>query len=109
MEDKKEIADRMKTKFLIQVEYEFDEDSQGFKRQVKFLEDSDNIARIEIINLIRMNFKLLRQTIGNEIDDIIISMISDLLDEAKMEEMVQNTSDLFNEDGKMNVHFREEK
>ena len=43
---KKDIAKRMKKKFLIQVEYEFDEDSQGFRRQVNLLEDSNIIASI---------------------------------------------------------------
>ena len=54
IEEKKEIADQMKKRFLIQVEYEFDEDSQGFKRQVNFLQDSDTIATIEIINFFRL-------------------------------------------------------
>tara|TARA_R100000742_G_C4257136_1_gene75004 strand:+ start:323 stop:655 length:333 start_codon:yes stop_codon:yes gene_type:complete len=106
--NKKEIADKMNKKFLIQVEYYFDEDSHGFRRKVDFLEDSTNVARIEIINMLRANFGRIQKSIGKEVDDIIISMISELLDEHQMREMKANADSIFGEDGFMKGFVRED-
>ena len=106
---KKELAKNLKKKFLIQVEYEFDEDSQGFKRQINFLEDSEALATIEIINLIRSNINRLRSTIGKEVDDNIVTMMSNILDNKKMEDMLKNSNSIFGEDGFMNAEIREDK
>jgi hypothetical protein len=104
---KKEIADRLNKRFLIQVEYQFDEDSQGFKRKINFMEDSDNIARIEIVNMIRANFKTIQKSIGKEVDDIIISLITDIIDEHEMHTMKRNADSVWSEDGLMKGWYDE--
>tara|TARA_R110002020_G_scaffold43754_1_gene126799 strand:+ start:701 stop:1048 length:348 start_codon:yes stop_codon:yes gene_type:complete len=112
IEEKKEIADQMKKRFLIQVEYEFDEDSQGFKRQVNFLQDSDTIATIEIINLIRSNKSRLRNSIGQEVDDIIINLMTNILRKNELDEMMERMTEqsqsMFTADGRMNLRIRED-
>tara|TARA_R100001509_G_C4752345_1_gene176849 strand:- start:206 stop:538 length:333 start_codon:yes stop_codon:yes gene_type:complete len=105
---KKEIADRMKKKFLIQVEYEFDEDSQGFRRQVNLLEDSKTIASIEIINLLRGNFHVLSKTIGKQIDDIIVEKMSEILDDKEIISMKGKHGSAFDEDGNFKYKLRED-
>ena len=104
---KKEIADRMKKKFLIQVEYEFDDDSQGFRRKVNLLEDSDVLATIEIINLLRGNFRLLSKTIGKQIDDIIVEKMTEILDDKEMLRMKSDSGSAFDSDGKFKYKLRE--
>lgn len=110
--EKKEIAEKMKKKFLIQVEYEFDEDSQGFKRKVNFLEDSDTLATIEIVNLIRGNISHLRNTIGKEVDDIIVELMTKILRKHELEEMMERMTEqsqsMFTADGRMNLRIRED-
>ena len=105
---KKDIAKRMKKKFLIQVEYEFDEDSQGFRRQVNLLEDSNIIASIEIINLLRGNFRVLSKTIGKQIDDIIVEKMSEILDDKEMAKMKTRSGSAFDEDGNFKYKIRED-
>ena len=105
---KKEIADRMKKKFLIQVEYEFDDDSQGFRRKVNLLEDSDVLAPIEIINLLRGNFRLLSKTIGKQIDDIIVEKMTEILDDKEMLRMKSDSGSAFDSDGKFKYKLRED-
>ena len=105
---KKEIADRMKKKFLIQVEYEFDDDSQGFRRKVNLLEDSDVLATIEIINLLRGNFRLLSKTIGKQIDDIIVEKMTEILDDKEMLRMKSDSGSAFDSDGKFKYKLRED-
>ena len=94
---KKDIAKRMKKKFLIQVEYEFDEDSQGFI-----------IASIEIINLLRGNFRVLSKTIGKQIDDIIVEKMSEILDDKEMISMKGKYGSAFDEDGNFKYTIRED-
>ena len=105
---KKEIAKGMKKKFLIQVEYDFDEDSQGFKRQVNLLEDSNILASIEIINLLRGNFHQLSKTIGKQIDDIIVEKMSEILDDKEIVRMKTRSGSAFDEDGKFKYKLRED-
>ena len=105
---KKEIAKGMKKKFLIQVEYEFDEDSQGFRRQVNLLEDSNVLASIEIINLLRGNFRILSKTIGKQIDDIIVEKMSEILDDKEMISMKGKHGSAFDNDGKFKYKLRED-
>ena len=105
---KKEIADRMKKKFLIQVEYEFDDDSQGFRRKVNLLEDSDVLATIESINLLRGNFRLLSKTIGKQIDDIIVEKMTEILDDKEMLRMKSDSGSAFDSDGKFKYKLRED-
>ena len=105
---KKEIAKGMKKKFLIQVEYEFDEDSQGFTRQVNLLEDSNILASIEIINLLRGNFRVLSKTIGKQIDDIIVEKMSEILDDKEMIKMKTRSGSAFDEDGNFKYKIRED-
>ena len=105
---KKEIAKGMKKKFLIQVEYEFDEDSQGFRRQVNLLEDSNILASIEIINLLRGNFRVLSKTIGKQIDDIIVEKMSEILDDKEMISMKGKYGSAFDEDGNFKYTIRED-
>ena len=105
---KKDIAKRMKKKFLIQVEYEFDEDSQGFRRQVNLLEDSNILASIEIINLLRGNFRVLSKTIGKQIDDIIVEKMSEILDDKEMVRMKTQSGSAFDEDGNFKYKLRED-
>ena len=105
---KKEIADRMKKKFLIQVEYEFDDDSQGFRRKVNLLEDSDVLAPIEIINLLRGNFRLLSKTIGKQIDYIIVEKMTEILDDKEMLRMKSDSGSAFDSDGKFKYKLRED-
>ena len=105
---KKEIADRMKKKFLIQVEYEFDDDSQGFRRKVNLLEDSDVLATIEIINLLRGNFRLLSKTIGKQIDDISVEKMTEILDDKEMLRMKSDSGSAFDSDGKFKYKLRED-
>ena len=105
---KKDIAKRMKKKFLIQVEYEFDEDSQGFTRQVNLLEDSNILASIEIINLLRGNFRVLSKTIGKQIDDIIVEKMSEILDDKEMIKMKTRSGSAFDEDGNFKYKIRED-
>ena len=105
---KKEIAKRMKKKFLIQVEYEFDDDSQGFRRKVNLLEDSDVLATIEIINLLRGNFRLLSKTIGKQIDDIIVEKMTEILDDKEMLRMKSDSGSAFDSDGKFKYKLRED-
>jgi len=105
---KKELADRMKKKFFIQVEYEFDDDSQGFKRKLNLLEDSENIATIEIINLLRSNFPMLGKTIGKQIDDIIVDKMSEILDSKEMSRMKSDSGSAFDSDGNFKYKLREE-
>ena len=105
---KKEIAKRMKKKFLIQVEYEFDEDSQGFRRQVNLLENSNILASIEIINLLRGNFHQLSKTIGKQIDDIIVEKMTEILDDKEMLRMKSDSGSAFDSDGKFKYKLRED-
>ena len=105
---KKEIAKGMKKKFLIQVEYEFDDDSQGFRRKVNLLEDSDVLATIEIINLLRGNFRLLSKTIGKQIDDIIVEKMTEILDDKEMLRMKSDSGSAFDSDGKFKYKLRED-
>ena len=105
---KKEIAKRMKKKFLIQVEYEFDEDSQGFRRQVNLLENSNILASIEIINLLRGNFHQLSKTIGKQIDDIIVEKMSEILDDKEMIKMKTRSGSAFDKDGNFKYKIRED-
>ena len=105
---KKEIADRMKKKFLIQVEYEFDEDSHGFRRQDNLLEDSNILASIEIINLLRGNFHQLSKTIGKQIDDIIVEKMSEILDDKEMISMKGKHGSAFDKDGNFKYKIRED-
>ena len=105
---KKEIADRMKKKFLIQVEYEFDDHTQGFRRKVNLLEDSDVLATIEIINLLRGNFRLLSKTIGKQIDDIIVEKMTEILDDKEMLRMKSDSGSAFDSDGKFKYKLRED-
>ena len=105
---KKDIAKRMKKKFLIQVEYEFDEDSQGFRRQVNLLEDSNVLASIEIINLLRGNFSVLSKTIGKQIDDIIVEKMSQIIDDKEMLRMKSQNGSAFDNDGNFKYKLRED-
>ena len=105
---KKEIAKRMKKKFLIQVEYEFDDDSQGFRRQVNLLEDSNILASIEIINLLRGNFRVLSKTIGKQIDDLIVEEMSKILDDKEMISMKGKYGSAFDSDGNFKYTLRED-
>ena len=105
---KKEIAKGMKKKFLIQVEYEFDEDSQGFRRQVNLLEDSNILASIEIINLLRGNFHQLSKTIGKQIDDFIVEKMSEILDDKEIVRMKTRSGSAFDEDGNFKYKLRED-
>ena len=105
---KKEIAEGMKKKFLIQVEYEFDEDSQGFRRQVNLLEDSNVLASIEIINLLRGNFRILSKTIGKQIDDIIVEKMSQIIDDKEMLRMKSQNGSAFDNNGNFKYKLRED-
>ena len=105
---KKDIANRMKKKFLIQVEYEFDEDSQGFSRKVNLLENSDTLATIEIINLLRGNFRVLSKSIGKQIDDIIVEKMSEILDDKEIVRMKTRSGSAFDEDGNFKYKLRED-
>tara|TARA_E500000305_G_C3851850_1_gene156495 strand:- start:5 stop:340 length:336 start_codon:yes stop_codon:yes gene_type:complete len=106
---KKELADRMKNKkFLIQVEYEFDEDSQGFSRKVNLLENSDTLATIEIINLLRGNFRVLSKTIGKQIDDIIVEKMTEIIDDKEMLRMKSQNGSAFDNDGNFKYKLRED-
>jgi len=90
--------------FQIQIEYNFDDDGKGFQRKIKFLNDFSQLAEYEILNLLHKNMKKIERTIGNEIDEMLIRLMTQLAD-AEMNEIKRiqgifpSKSNLFDEDG----------